>query len=666
MKLGLNSAADLLEYFPRDYIKESPERAIEGLKSGEIQSARGEVIAVDFVAGPRPRFIATISDGKPLTLTFFNSGYLRGKIVPGTLLRARGKVQHFRGEPQMINPRWEIVRPDAEVLTEAIYRPIYPASAAASSRVIEKLVGEHIQQILAEVGEWFDDRLLRRRHLIGRREAYRAIHKPVDQKEARQARKRLVYDELMLLQLALAISKSQRQAPLVAPAIRIDKLLDQRIRDRLSFKLTEAQERTVSEIARDMRSGLPMQRLLQGDVGSGKTAVAVYAMLAVVANKLQAAMLAPTEILAEQHYLTLTNMLAGSRVEIGLFTQRTRKQSRQALHAALAAGRIHIAVGTQALLQEDVEFAELGLVVVDEQHRLGVLQRAGLRDKAKSPHYLVMTATPIPRTLALSYLADLDVSTIDQLPPGRRPIKTRWLKTAQAAEAYQFIRAEVGQGGRGHQAYIVVPQVEEGDDGVKSVLNEVERLRAGPLNGLRLESLHGRMSTEEKQAVMNALRDGGVDVLVATTVIEVGIDVPNATVILIDQAERFGLAQLHQLRGRVGRGKAESHCILLSDASGDDAEARLNALTRTHSGFEIAEMDLRLRGPGEFFGSRQHGLPAFKLASLKDEMPLLAQAKEDALALLKDDPHLGLPVHRNLRAALIRQFGQTLGLAQIG
>ena len=663
MKLGLNSAADLLEYFPRAYIKESPERPVGGLKSGEIQSARGEVIAVDFIPGPRPRFIATISDGHPLTLTFFNSGYLRGKIVPGTLLRARGKVQFFRSEPQMINPRWEIVRPDAETLTESIYRPIYPATATAPSRLIERLVGTHFDEMLASVGEWFDDRLLRRRKLIGRREAYRAIHQPADQKDARSARKRLVYDELMLLQLALAISKSQRQAPLVAPAIRIDRLLDQRIRDRLSFQLTGAQERTIGEIARNMRSGLPMHRLLQGDVGSGKTAVAVYAMLAAVANKLQAALLAPTEILAEQHYLTLRTMLAGSRVEIGLFTQRTRKQSRQALQSALAAGRIHIAVGTQALLQEDVEFADLGLVVVDEQHRLGVLQRAGLRDKAKSPHYLVMTATPIPRTLALSYLADFDVSTIDQLPPGRQPIKTRWLRTAQAGDAYQFIRAEAG---RGHQSYIVVPQVEEGDDGVKSVLNEVERLRVGPLKGLRLEFLHGRMSTEEKQSVMSALRDGRIDVLVATTVVEVGIDVPNATVILIDQAERFGLAQLHQLRGRVGRGAVESHCILLSDAAGDDAEARLIALTRTHSGFEIAEMDLRLRGPGEFFGSRQHGLPAFKLADLKYEMPLLAQAKEDASALLKDDPHLTLPAHRHLRAALIRQFGQTLGLAQIG
>jgi ATP-dependent DNA helicase RecG len=663
--LGIHTPADLLEYFPRTYIQESPERDISNLKPGEIQSARGTVIAVDYVQGERPRFVVTLSDGlRSLWLLFFHGGWLRGRIVPGMTLRARAKVQIFRHSLQMVNPKWETIDADVPRIEESVYRPIYPATAGLPSDVIHRIIKSNLDAGVANVREWFAAPLLRKRKLLSRDQAYRAIHLPADSREARRARRRLVYDELMLMQLGLGISRRQRDRPLSAPAIRVDKLVDQRIRNRLSFDLTRSQEKCVWDIVRDMQSGRPMNRLLQGDVGSGKTAVAVYAMLSAAANKLQSALLAPTEVLAEQHYLTLSNLLEGSRLKVGLFTQRSRKRGREELQAELSAGEIHVAVGTQALLQEDVEFAQLGLVVVDEQHRLGVLQRATLRDKALCPHYLVMTATPIPRTLALSYFADFDVSTIDELPPGRRPIQSRWLPCSRAAEAYIFLRQQIA---RGRQAYIVLPQVEDdGVDGTKSVTRELDRLQRGPLSGLRLAALHGRMNTDEKLSVMTSFRAGRIDILIATTVIEVGIDVPNATVILIDQADRFGLAQLHQLRGRVGRGSEESHCILLSDARGTGAEPRLTAITQIQSGFEIAEMDLKLRGPGEFFGSRQHGLPEFKLADLSKELPLLVWAKDDALAILKDDPDLTEPVHRHLRAALVRQFGETLGLAQIG
>jgi ATP-dependent DNA helicase RecG len=407
-----------------------------------------------------------------------------------------------------------------------------------------------------------------------------------------------------------------------------------------------------------------MNRLLQGDVGSGKTAVALYAMLVAVANKMQSAILAPTEVLAEQHYLTLRNFLKDSSVTIELFTNRTKRQSRATIQKQLSDGKVHLAVGTQALIQEDVEFANLGLVVVDEQHKLGVRQRATLKSKGLSPHYLVMTATPIPRTLALSYFADFDVSVIDELPPGRQPVKTRWVRPKEAPKAYAFLREQVEAG---RQAYVVVPQVEgDGLEDVKSVAKELKRLSDGPLHGLRLSALHGQMSTEEKQQTMAGFRDRRIDVLVATTVIEVGIDVANATVMLIDDAERFGLSQLHQLRGRVGRGEHTSYCLLVSDAPTENAEARLKAMTHTNDGFEIAEMDLQLRGPGQFFGTRQHGLPEFKMADLSSELQLLQVAREDALGILDRDPRLASKEHQHLRAAVIKQFGETLSLAQVG
>jgi ATP-dependent DNA helicase RecG len=352
-------------------------------------------------------------------------------------------------------------------------------------------------------------------------------------------------------------------------------------------------------------------------------------------------------------------------VKIELFTNRTKKQSRGKIITALGNGQVHLAIGTQALIQDDIEFANLGLVVVDEQHKLGVRQRAALTKMGHQPHYLVMTATPIPRTLALSYFADFDLSVIDELPPGRQPIHTRWIKSKDANQAYDFVWKEVG---KGRQAYIVLPQIDEsaGLDDAKSVKKEFEKLSAGPLKGLRLAMLHGRMGTDEKQEIMTCFRAAEVDVLVATTVIEVGIDVPNATVMVVDNADRFGLSQLHQLRGRVGRGAELSHCLLISDAPTEGAEDRLHAMTQTGNGFEIAEMDLRLRGPGEFFGVRQHGLPQLKLADITREIELLQTARDDALVLLGEDPKLSKPEHQVLRKELLDRFGRTLDLAQVG
>ncbi len=665
-KLGLNRLGDLLEYFPRDYRFESAEKKISDLKSDETQTVRGRVIAVDYIPiRPRPRFEATIDDGtEKLALVWFHGGYLRRLIHPDLVIRVRGAIKFFRGMPQMSNPKWEVIEEDAAPITQATFRAVYPGSQEMPSDAIGRIIRDNIAPALQTVQEWFDPQLLNRRQLLGRADAYRLIHMPESEQDAVAARRRLVYDELMLLQLALGTSKRLREGRLSAPVLRIDRVLDERIRRRFPFDLTGSQQSAIWDIVKDLQSGRPMNRLLQGDVGSGKTVVALYAMLVAVANKTQAAILAPTEVLAEQHFLTITNLLKDSQVRIELFTNRTKRESRGKISKSLASGELHLAIGTQALIQDDVEFANLGLVVVDEQHKLGVRQRAILKGMGHSPHYLVMTATPIPRTLALSYFADFDLSTITELPPGRQPITTRWFRAKDSVKAYELLRKHVE---KGSQAYIVLPQIDDtGIDDTKSVVKEFERLSKGPLHGLWLEMLHGQMKTDQKQQIMMRFRAREIQVLVATTVIEVGIDVPNATVMLIDNAERFGLSQLHQLRGRIGRGTEPSHCLLMSDATTEDAEERLKAMAQTSNGFEIAEMDLKLRGPGEFFGTRQHGLPQLKLADISKEFELLQIARDDAVELLTQDPNLSAPVHRNLRSALEAQFGATLQLAQVG
>jgi ATP-dependent DNA helicase RecG len=666
--LGVATLGDLLEYFPRTYQSETAERDIGALAAtNEIQTARGRVVAVDYIPiRPRARFEATLEDDqhRKVGLVWFNASWLRGKIRPGMLIRVQGRVRMYHNMPQMAHPEWEEIDESAERIDQATFRPIYPASAKLPSEVIAKLVHDHLDEMAEHVQEWFEPELLELNHLISRREAYRWIHHPTDMRQAMRARRRIVYDELMLMQLALGISKRMRQGQITAPLLRADKLLHERIARRFPFEMTRAQQKACFDIVKDVQSGRPMNRLLQGDVGSGKTIVALYGMLLAVANKMQAALLAPTEVLAEQHFLTLSNFLRESNVSIELLTSRTKRVGRTTLQKAIANGKVHLAVGTQALIHEDVEFANLGLVVVDEQHKLGVQQRATLKSKGSAPHYLVMTATPIPRTLALSYFADFDVSILDELPPGRQPIETKWLKANQVAHAYDFVRSQVQ---RGRQAYIVLPQIDDsGAEDSKSVLKEFDRLSKGPLKDLRLAVLHGQMNTDEKHDVMTRFRQRETDVLVATTVIEVGIDVPNATVMVIDNADRFGLSQLHQLRGRVGRGSERSYCLLIADAATENAVARLNAMTKTNDGFQIAEMDLQLRGPGHFFGTQQHGLPEFKMADITSEIELLKVAREDSIKLLERDPKLSLPEHRRLRAALKRQFGDRIQLAQVG
>lgn len=711
--LGIRTLCDLLLYYPRDYQYVSAQAPIRELQPNTIATATGEVVAVSYIAAGgggrgRPRFEATLDDGTgKLALTFFHGGYLRTKIHPGLHLKVQGKLRMFRNLPQMQNPKWTVIQPPTSSPNTGVLSvqpaaaklvPVYAATAAMPSDVIGRLIETAMPLLLPLVPETLPEALRSRRDLLPKQDALRAIHRPESKLQAIAARKRLVYDELIQLQLGLLLSREQAaRSPVAGSAeggggaarLVCDRTLDQRIRARFPFTLTDAQTHVIYDILRDFQSGRPMNRLLQGDVGSGKTAVALYAMLVAVANRMQAALLAPTEVLAEQHYLSLSRFMAGSSVVVELITSRTKRLSKGAVTRALADGRVHIAVGTQALLQDDIRFANLGLVVVDEQHRLGVQQRATLRDKVgdgATPHYLVMTATPIPRTLALSYFADFDLSVIDHLPPGRTPIQTRVVPARDEPRAWAFLREQIAEG---RQAYVVVPQIgdsppddAEADESLREDLRQLttahKALTAakGPLHGLRVETLHGQMDAEQKQAVMERFRCGEADVLLATTVIEVGIDVPNATVIAILSAERFGLSQLHQLRGRVGRGEHASYCLLFPSAPSpgtggtggvtEESLARLQALASTTSGFAIAELDLRLRGPGQFFGTRQHGLPEFRLADLSSESELLEAARDDARWMLQRDPKLASEPFRPLRGEVIRQFAHLLPLATVG
>ena len=497
------------------------------------------------------------------------------------------------------------------------------------------------------------------------RDAYRMSHEPIDEHEPDEARRRLAYDELLLLQLGLAMKREHLRRRLRSPALRADDAVDRHIRDRLPHTLTPAQDRVVAELASDLSTERPTNRLVQGDVGSGKTLVALYAMLMGVASGKQAALMAPTALLAEQHFGTIDGILSGSNVRTALLTGATPPAERERMLAALASREIDLLIGTHALLTETVVFDELAAVVIDEQHRFGVHQRATLRaragDDATTPHVIVMTATPIPRTLAISLFGDLDISTIDELPPGRRPVRTRVVDPIHRARVYAFVRRRID---RGEQAFVVVPAIDT--DELADLRTVEKELGEGPLRDARVASVHGRMTRDTREHIMGRFRAGLIDVLVATTVVEVGVDIPGATVMVVEQAERFGLAQLHQLRGRVGRGDKPSVCLLVGSPSTPGGAERLGVMRSTSDGFELAERDLEIRGPGEVFGTRQSGLPPFRVADFVRDRELLAMARRDAAEWIHRSPDLDADEERVLKRRLLRAHGEMLGLGDVG
>ncbi len=690
-RLGVHTLSDLLRHLPMRYERQSQEAGISQLQAGEIGSARGVVVSARWVAPPAPgfsrkgRFEATLEDDSgTLSLAWFNAGYLREKIHPGLVIRVQGKVKLFNGYPQMVNPKWEpLDDPDATPARDERLRPVYPATEDLPSTVIERTVADTIPHVLPGLIDPLPADLLAHHAMPGLAEAFEMAHLPDSLDDAGAARRRLAFNELLLLQLGIAMKRAFVRQRLAAPALKFTDAIDRHIRARFPFNLTDDQDNTIGEIARDLAQPIPMNRLLQGDVGAGKTVVALYALLLAVADRMQGALLAPTELLAEQHHGSISQMLDSANVSCALLTSAHPPKAgghRKRLLDDIAAGKVDIVIGTHALLADHVKFNSLAVAVIDEQHRFGVQQRAAFRDanrhatpgadgKRHIPHHLVMTATPIPRTLSLTLFGDLDISTIQGLPPGRTPITSRVVEHGQSDDVYRYLRTRLE---RGEQAYVVVPAIDAaGKESAKQLTNvrdHTKHLQDKFCQGYKVATVHGRLKRESRERIMDKFRRGEVHVLVATTVIEVGVDVPNATVMVIEHAERFGLAQLHQLRGRVGRGDhgRRSLCVFISEPTTEEAEQRLKAIAATTDGFQIAERDLEIRGMGDFFGTRQSGLPPLRVAIIPDDMELLQLAQRDAQALIDADPFLTSDAHKPLRKVLLQQYGEAMGLIDVG
>jgi ATP-dependent DNA helicase RecG len=666
-RVGVRTLEDLLNYLPARHERQEA-RTIENLDLGMTATIVGRIVAIRQQGGRRnARISATLTDNTGrCSLCWFNAPWVSDQLEQGSIIRATGKVGEFGQLPQIVNPTYVVLDDDAQPVNEKApprFEPVYPATAELPSRVLARLIGKNLEILLPLVREYHSAEFLRQRGLMLRQAALRAMHRPQSDQQLTAARRRLAFDELLLMQMAVQTSRRSRAAQSATP-LSCTPEIDVRIRRRFPFALTPGQNHAIRAIAADIGVARAMHRLLQGDVGCGKTVVALYAALVAVASRTQVAILAPTELLAEQHFRALEAYLRGSRVRYSLFMGGMPAKPRRELLAALAAGQMDIVVGTHAILQDDVEFNHLGLVVVDEQHRFGVRQRATLKSKGPSPHYLVMTATPIPRTLALTVFGDLDVTTIDDLPPGRTPISTRVAGPADHDGVWEFVRSRVVAG---EQAYIVYPLIDPSDRvSSKAAAGEFDRLSENVFRGYQCGLLHGRLDSEKRGAIMSDFISGRVKVLVATTVIEVGIDVPNATCMVVEHAERYGLSQLHQLRGRVGRGRSRSYCLLMTDSRGAEEQERLTIMISTNDGFKIAEEDLRIRGPGEMLGYRQHGLPELRVADLVGDQELLRMAQQDAGDLLRSDPDMKSPDHAVIRSILIEKYHDVIGLSNVG
>lgn len=651
-RLGIVTVGDLINHYPRQYEDWSIVFPIATAPRGETCCVQGRVLTAPVERRIRKGltlYTFSVTDGLSLMrITLFNNPYAAQKIVAGRDYLFFGTITGLNA-PEMSSPLIEPAEGGARI------RPIYPLTAGLNSRYIEKLVSSALLALDRQLEtDILPDALRRDYQLCSKRYALENIHFPASREALETARRRLVFEELFLLQLGLLGIKGRS---LTETSVHVHNDYTADFCDSLPFSLTGAQRRAVEDCIADMRRPTPMNRLLQGDVGSGKTAVAACVAYTAIRNGWQCVMMAPTEILARQHQESLQRLFADRpNIRVGLLTGSLTKAQKREVLEQLASGECQLLVGTQAVLSDNVQFAALGLVITDEQHRFGVRQRAALAAKGLHPHLLVMSATPIPRTLALMVYGDLDVSILNELPPGRTPIETYAINTAKRERAYNYIRKFLDEG---RQAYIVCPLVEEGETDLVAAEAYAERLANGAFQGYTVGLLHGKMKAKDKEKTMRDFSEGRLSLLVSTTVVEVGMDVPNAVLMVIENAERFGLAQLHQLRGRVGRGKFASTCILISDAQNAEAVRRLKVMCDTTDGFKIADEDLQLRGPGDFFGNRQHGLPELKIADLLSDITVLHQAQTAARALHERDAALALSEHKQLRDAVTALFKRT-------
>ncbi len=681
-KRGIRTLEDLLGYLPFRYEDRIRFAKIREIAPGQICTVQAIVSSGSLVRYTRARgavyHLLVRDDTGSLACKFFHGNYLEARLKPGQRMVLHGKPELDPNRPgriEMINPEFELLGAD-EVDSTEVGRivPIYEAIGGISSRMMRRIIYTALEKLSGDIPDPLPAEVLARYKFPSRREAIRFVHFPPQTEPVEalnsfrsQAHQRLIFEEFFFYQLSVALrKKAAQQQPGIAFRVR-EPAIREALKRVLPFKPTEAQKRTLGEIATDLERSAPMNRLLQGDVGSGKTIVALEAATIVIENNCQVALMAPTEILAVQHYIAAKKIFARAGYGVELLISGMKTAEKRAALERVRSGAAQLVVGTHALLQPQVEFAKLGLVIVDEQHRFGVLQRKELMEKGATPDVLVMTATPIPRTLSLTLYGDLDISVIDQMPPGRVPIETRWSSELHLPGVWEFLRREIAAG---RQAYVVYPVIEqsksvESQRSLKAAIVEYERLQKTMFPERRLGLLHGRMKSDEKEDVMERFRRREIDILVTTTVIEVGVDVPNATVMVIEHAERFGLSQLHQLRGRIGRGGEKGTCILVAPKTpGEDARMRLETMVRTTNGFEIAETDLKLRGPGEFFGTRQHGDLGFHIANPIRDFELLEIARREALSLVESPG--AEPARRHLLAQLPLEWQRRYQLASVG
>lgn len=647
-KLGIFCVRDLIEYYPRTYEDRSVKKTVEQCESGEtacIEATMVTPVKEHYVRKGMTLYKCDFSDGKTVIhVTIFNNKYLAAALKLYENYILFGTVERTLTSAKMASPEIE------KAENSKVIRPIYSATGRLNSKAIEKVVKTALES-LERFTETLPAEIRLEYKLVSLDFAIRQIHFPQDTESLEKARRRLIFEELLTLQLGLLKLKSRRRVRTQA-IIKND--FSNEFFGLLPFKPTSAQERAIKECCADMASGYPMNRLLQGDVGSGKTAVAAGIIYTAVKNGWQCALMAPTEILAQQHYQALCGMLENTGIRIQLLTGSTPKSEKRVIKEALIDGKTDLIIGTHALIQNDVEFSNLGLVITDEQHRFGVNQRANLAMKGNDVHTLVMSATPIPRTLALMIYGDLDISVLDELPPGRQPVRTDVVDSRYHKRIYAFIKKQIEAG---NQAYIVCPLVDESEtENMISAEEYAEELSKNDFSGINIGLLHGKMKPAQKDNVMNAFAAGNIKLLVATTVIEVGVDVQAATVMVIENAERFGLSQLHQLRGRVGRGKEQSYCILVSDSKSDTARQRLKTMKDYSDGFKIADVDLKLRGPGDFFGNRQHGLPKLKIADMLEDIEVLKECRRCADEILAEDFNLDKPEYKALAINISDMF----------